>query len=52
MDKYPYHGYIVSQLLDYGVDKSMMSKQNSSNMMIQHWREGICSVNKTRSLKS
>jgi hypothetical protein len=33
MNKYPDHDYILSQLLDYGVDKTMMSKQNFANLM-------------------
>jgi hypothetical protein len=52
MNKYPDHGYIVSQLLDYGVDKSMMSKQISTDLMTQHWPKGICNVDKTKSLES
>ncbi len=33
MIKYPNHDYVDSQLLDCGVDKLMMSKQNFANMM-------------------
>jgi hypothetical protein len=33
MIKYPNHDYVDSQLLDYGVDKLMMSKQNFADMM-------------------
>jgi hypothetical protein len=40
MNKYLDHAYIVFQLLDYGVDKLMMSEQNFVDMMIQHRPEG------------
>ncbi len=33
MNKYSNHGYIVSQLLDCGVDKSLMLKQESVDLM-------------------
>jgi hypothetical protein len=33
MNKYLDHDYANLQLLDYGVDKSMMSEQNYTNMM-------------------
>jgi hypothetical protein len=33
MNKYPYHDYIVSQLLDYGVDKIVTLEQNVVDMM-------------------
>jgi hypothetical protein len=49
MHKYSDHGYIVSQLLDYGVDKSLMSKQNFVDLMTQHRPEGICNVDYTKS---
>jgi hypothetical protein len=52
MNKYSNHGYTVSQLLNYGVDKSLMSKQDSTDMMIQHRPKGICIVTYTRSLNS
>jgi hypothetical protein len=35
MNKYPNHGYIVSQLLDCGVNMSIMSKQNFIDVMTQ-----------------
>ncbi len=50
MTKHPNHDYANSQLLDYGIDKSMMLKQNSINLMIQHGSKGIYSVHITRSL--
>jgi hypothetical protein len=34
MNKYLDHGYIVSQLLDCGVNKWLKSKQDSTDMMI------------------
>jgi len=34
MNKYVDHDYVDSQLLDCGVNKSMMSKQNYANLMI------------------
>jgi hypothetical protein len=49
MNKYPYHDYIVSQLLDYGVDKIVTLEQNVVDMMIQHKPKGICSVDNIRS---
>jgi hypothetical protein len=33
MNKYSGHGYSISQLLDCGVGKSLMSKQNSIDLM-------------------
>jgi hypothetical protein len=33
MNKYLNHGYTVSQLLDCGVGKSLMSKQNFVDLM-------------------
>ncbi len=44
MNKYPNDGYTISQLLDYGVNKLVMSKQNFVNVMTQHRPKGICSV--------
>jgi hypothetical protein len=52
MNKYPNHGYVVSQLLDCGVDKLVMLKQNYVDMMTQHRPKGICNVNYTRSSHS
>ncbi len=52
MNKYSNRGYTVSQLLNCGVDKSLMSKQDSTDMMIQHRPKGICIVTYTRSLNS
>ncbi len=52
MNKYSGHGYSISQLLDCGVGKSLMSKQNSIDLMSQHRLEGICNVNYTMSLNS
>jgi hypothetical protein len=49
MNKYSDHDYVHSQLLDYGVDKLMMSSQNFVNLMIQYRLEGVCSVDSTRS---
>jgi hypothetical protein len=34
MNKYLDHGYTISQLLDCGVDKSLMSKQDFADLMI------------------
>jgi hypothetical protein len=45
-------GYKVLQLLDYGLNKSTTSQQNSINWMIRHRLEGIYSVNYTMSSKS
>jgi hypothetical protein len=45
MNKYPNHGYIISQLLDCGVNKSLLLKQNSADMMVQHKLGGIYNVN-------
>ncbi len=36
MNKYLDHGYTISYLLDYGVGKSLTSKQNSVDLMTQH----------------
>jgi hypothetical protein len=33
MDKYLNHGYTISHLLDYGVNKSLMSEQDSVDLM-------------------
>jgi hypothetical protein len=33
MNKYPDHGYAVSQLLDCGVDELKTLEQNSTNLM-------------------
>jgi hypothetical protein len=44
MSKYSNHGYTVSQLLDCGVDKSLMSKQDYANLMTQHRLKGIHNV--------
>jgi hypothetical protein len=52
MNKYLNHGYIVSLLLDCGVNKSLMSKQIFANMTIQHRPRGIYNVDYTRSLDS
>jgi hypothetical protein len=49
MNKYLYHGYTISWLLDCGADKSWMLEQDFVDMMIQHSLEGICSVNYTTS---
>ncbi len=49
MNKYPYQDYANLQLLDYGVDKLMMSKQNFVDLMTMHGLEGICNVNNIRS---
>jgi hypothetical protein len=35
---------IISQLLDCGVDKSLTSETNSTDLMTQHRPKGICSV--------
>jgi hypothetical protein len=52
MNKYSDHGCIVSQLLDCGVDKSLMSRQDFADIMIKHRLEGICSVDYTMSSNS
>ncbi len=52
MIKYPNHDYVDSQLLDCGVDKLMMSKQNFVDMMTQHGSKAICNVDNTRSSDS
>ncbi len=49
MNKYLDHGCIVSQLLDCGVDKSLMLEQDFVNIMIKHRLKGICSVDYTMS---
>jgi hypothetical protein len=49
MKKYLNHDYIVSQLLNYGVDKILTLEQNVANLMTQHRPKGICSVDNTRS---
>jgi hypothetical protein len=50
MNKYPNHGYTISILLDFGVDKSVTSKQNSADLMTQHRPKGIYGVDYTKSL--
>jgi hypothetical protein len=40
MNKYSNHGYTISQLLDHGVDKSLMLEQNSIDLMTQHRPKG------------
>jgi hypothetical protein len=50
MNKYSNHDYTISQLLYCGVNKSLMSKQDYVDLMIQHRLEGICSVDYIRSL--
>ncbi len=50
MNKYPDHGYTISKLLNYGVNKSLTSKQDFANLMTQHKPKGIYSVDYTRSL--
>ncbi len=50
MNKYPYHGYTISKLLDYGVDMSLMSEQDFVDLMTRHRPKGIYSVDYTRSL--
>ncbi len=50
MNKYLDHGYTVSQLLDSGVDKSLMLKQDFVDLMTEHRPKKICSVDYTRSL--
>jgi hypothetical protein len=52
MNKYSYHDYAYSQLLNCGVDKLVTSEQNSVDPMTQHRLEGICSVDSTMSLDS
>ncbi len=44
MIKYPNHDYVDSQLLDCGVDKLMMSKQDFADMMTQDGSKAICNV--------
>jgi hypothetical protein len=34
MNKYLDHGYTISQLLDYGVNNSLMSEQDYVDLMI------------------
>jgi len=50
--KYLDHDYVDSQLVDCGIDKLVMSKQNFANLMTQHGLKGIYSVNTTRSWNS
>jgi len=50
MNKYSYHDYVDSQLLNYGVDKSMTLKQDFVDLIIQNRLKGICNVNNTKSL--
>jgi hypothetical protein len=52
MNKYPYHDFTVTQLLDYGIDKTMMSKHFFVNLMTQHRPKGICNVDNTNSSNS
>jgi hypothetical protein len=40
MKKYVDHDYVDSQLLDCGVNKLVMSKENSTNLMTQQWVKG------------
>jgi hypothetical protein len=49
MNKYPNHDYAYLQLLDYGVDILVTSKQNSIDLMIQHGSQGIYNVDNTKS---
>ncbi len=49
INKYPNHDYVDLQLLDYGVDKSMTSKQNFVDLMTQHGLEGVYKVDNTKS---
>jgi hypothetical protein len=44
------HDYIVSQSLDYGLDRSITLEQIFINLMIQHRVEEVYSVDNTRSL--
>jgi len=44
MNKYPNHDYTNSQLLDCGIDKSVMLEQNYVDLMILHRSKGINSV--------
>jgi hypothetical protein len=52
MNKYPDHDYVNLQLLEYGVDKLVTSKQNFVDMMTQHRSKGICNVDNIRPLDS
>ncbi len=44
MNKYLDHGYTISQLLDRGVDKSLMSKKDSANVTTRNRPKEICNV--------
>jgi len=44
------HDYIVSQSLDYGLDRSITLEQIFINLMIQHRVNEVYSVDNTRSL--
>jgi hypothetical protein len=50
MKFFTYHNYIVSHLLDYGLNRFVSSKQNFVNMMTQHRIEEIGSVDNIKSL--
>jgi hypothetical protein len=52
MNKYLNCGYIVSYLLDCGVNKLVALKQNYVDLMTWHMLEAIYSVDNTRSLDS
>jgi hypothetical protein len=52
MNKYLDHGYTISQLLDCGVDKSLILEQDFVDLMTQHRLKGICSVDYTISSNS
>ncbi len=43
------HDYIVSQSLDYRSDKFVTLEQNFVDLMIQHKKEKVCSVDNTMS---
>jgi hypothetical protein len=45
------HDYTISQPVDYRLDMSITSKQNSIDLMIQHKAENIYNVDNTRSLE-
>ncbi len=49
MNKYLNQGYTISQLLDCGVDKSVMSKQDYVDMVTQHRPMGVYNVDYTMS---
>ncbi len=50
MNKWPDHDYANLQLLDYGLDKSMTSKQNFVDLMTRQGWKGIYNVHDIRSL--